>query len=64
MDSAVRSSKPQEIIMRKQFIESTEAATREEAERIAPWAAEIFEVEGGWQAFESMSDADQFQAQA
>jgi len=50
--------------MRKAFIESTEAATREEAEAYAPWAAEIIECDGGWMAFESVSDADTWKAQA
>lgn len=34
------------------------------AEDLAPWAAEIIEVEGGWVAFESVSDAETFAAQA
>lgn len=28
------------------------------AEELAPWAAEIIEVEGGWVAFESVADAE------
>lgn len=34
------------------------------AEALAPWAAEIIEVEGGWVAFESVTDAETFSAQA
>lgn len=47
--------------MRKQFVEG---GTREEAESACPWAAEIIEVEGGWQCFESVTDAESFRAQA
>lgn len=39
--------------MRQIFIE---CETREEAEAQAPWACEIVEVEGGFIAFESMTD--------
>ena len=41
--------------MRQQFIQ---CETREEAEEAAPWAAEIVEVEGGFMAFESITDYD------
>lgn len=40
--------------MRKEFIE---CETREQAEQVAPWAAEIVEAEGGYMAFESVDDA-------
>lgn len=40
------------------------AASREEAESLAPWAAEVIETDGGWIAFESVTDADTFRAQA
>lgn len=62
-DGAVLSCN-REKFMRKEFISEDEAATLEEAEKIAPWAAEIIEVEGGWQAFESVTDADTWKAQA
>jgi hypothetical protein len=39
--------------MRQEFVE---VATIQEAQAAAPWAAEIVEVEGGFQAFESMAD--------
>ena len=38
------------------------AETREEAERLAPWAAVILEVPGGWMAFESVADAARWEA--
>lgn len=47
--------------MRQQFIE---CETREEAEEAAPWAAEIVEVEGGFRAFESVSDYETCTKQA
>ena len=34
------------------------------AEALAPWAAEVIEIEGGWVAFESADDAETFSAQA
>jgi len=40
-----------------------EAPTREDAERIAYWAAEIIAVEGGWQCFENVEDARIWQDQ-
>lgn len=46
--------------MRQQFVE---VATREEAEQACPWAAEILEVEGGYQCFESVSDYETAMAQ-
>jgi hypothetical protein len=39
------------------------AANIEGAWKLAPWAAEIVEVEGGWQAFESGTDNDTWAAQ-
>ena len=39
--------------MRTEIIETE---TKQEAEALAPWAAELHEVEGGWMAFESMYD--------
>lgn len=46
--------------MRVQFVG---VETREEAEAECPWAAEIIEVEGGWRCFESVDDAEIWQAQ-
>lgn len=33
------------------------AKSRAEAEGLAPWAAEVVEVDGGWIAYESVEDA-------
>ena len=44
--------------MRTIFILIDEAPTFADAEKLAPWAAEIVEVDGGWKAFESIDDAD------
>lgn len=55
--------------MRQQFIpfEAPEgqdkAATIDEARDVAPWAAEIIEADGGWQAFESAADAETWREQ-
>lgn len=49
--------------MRKTFIEYSEAATREDAENYAFWAAVIIEVSGGWMAFESPAEAEQWETQ-
>lgn len=46
--------------MRTEFIE---VETRDEAEQQAPWAAEIVEVEGGYMAFESVTDYETWDAQ-
>lgn len=46
--------------MRKELIE---CKTRAQAERLAPWAAEIIKVEGGYMAFESVIDADIYRSQ-
>lgn len=37
---------------------------RDAAERLAPWAAELIPCEGGYQAFESVTDATTWQRQA
>jgi hypothetical protein len=53
--------------MRKQFVQ---CETREQAEAACPWAAEIIEVDNGGEegkrfvCFESVTDAETFQAQA
>lgn len=39
--------------MRQEFVE---VSTIEAAQTACPWAAEIVEVEGGFEAFESMDD--------
>ena len=46
--------------MRKEFIE---CKSRAQAERLAPWAAEILKVEGGYMAFESIADAEIWRGQ-
>ena len=38
------------------------AETREEAEKLAPWAVVVLEVPGGWMAFESTEDAARWEA--
>lgn len=43
--------------------ETVEAASREEAFEMCPWAAEVFEVEGGFMCFESMTDAETWEVQ-
>jgi len=43
--------------MRTEFLE---VGTIEAAQAAAPWAAEIVEVDGGFMAFESMADYNQF----
>lgn len=48
------------MTMRKEIVE---VATREEAEKACPWAAVIIQVEGGWICFESVTDAEVWQAQ-
>lgn len=47
--------------MRKQFVE---CLTREFAEGVCPWAAEIIEADGGYWCFESPQDAAVWQVQA
>jgi len=46
--------------MRQQLIE---VKTRKEAEQEAPWAAKIVKVEGGYLAFESMTDYETWKNQ-
>ena len=46
--------------MRKEFIQ---ADTRYQAKKAAPWAASIVKVEGGFMAFESVSDAQLWKSQ-
>ena len=46
--------------MRKEFLE---VETLEEAESLAPWAAEIIEADGGYWACESVDDADLYKGQ-
>lgn len=46
--------------MRQTFLQ---VETLAEAETAAPWAAEIVEVEGGFMAFESVTDAQTWKAQ-
>jgi len=41
----------------------TAAMSREEAETIAPWAADLIETDGGWLAFESATDAETWRNQ-
>lgn len=43
--------------MKQQFVRTEEAATEAEVEILCPWAAEIIKCEGGWQVFESVTDA-------
>lgn len=40
------------------------ALTFEEALKAAPWAAEVVVVDGGWKAFESMTDYEQWLRQS
>lgn len=51
------------FIPEKLFIPAQSAPTRQDAESIAPWAAEIISVDGGWMAFKLESDANRWQAQ-
>ena len=44
--------------MKTQFISNDEAQTIDQAYTIAPWACEIIQVEGGYKAFESATDAE------
>lgn len=50
-------------MMRSLFIDLDEAPTRADAEALAPWACAIIEVEGGWHAFESATDAETWEGQ-
>jgi hypothetical protein len=38
--------------------------TQEQAYELAPWAAIVVKVEGGWMAFESMSDYETWSKQS
>jgi hypothetical protein len=49
-----------EIEMRR---ETLNCETHEQAEDLAPWAAIIVQVEGGWMAFESMADYETWSKQ-
>jgi hypothetical protein len=46
--------------MRTEFIECED---QEDAENRAPWAARLVKVEGGWMAFESISDYETWSKQ-
>lgn len=46
--------------MRSQFVE---CKTRKQALAACPWAAVIIKVDGGYQCFESVTDADTFRRQ-
>lgn len=46
--------------MRKEFIQAT---TRRQAVKLAPWAADLIKVDGGYMAFESVGDAETFRGQ-
>ena len=46
--------------MRRELIE---AKTARQARALAPWAAEVIKVEGGYMAFESVEDARIWRAQ-
>lgn len=50
--------------MRQAYFDFAEAPTFADAEALAPWACAILEAEGGWQAFESASDAEIWEGQA
>lgn len=47
--------------MRNEFLQ---VETLEQAQNEAPWAAEMVEAEGGFWAFESVTDAATWKAQA
>lgn len=44
----------------KRSISIDDAPTRSGAEALAPWAAEIVEVDGGWIAFRLADDASRY----
>lgn len=46
--------------MRKEMVD---AKTAKQARKLAPWAAEVIKVEGGYMAFESAEDARIWRAQ-
>lgn len=47
--------------LRKEFLYGCKS--RRQARKLAPWAADYVKVDGGYMAFESMTDADTFRAQ-
>jgi hypothetical protein len=49
--------------MRTSFMDYDEAPTLQDAEALAPWACAVIEAEGGWQAFESATDAEAWSGQ-
>lgn len=53
--------------MRQQFIEMPEATYSakdlKKAHEIAPWAAKVAKVDGGYMAFESITDCDTWRKQ-
>ncbi len=49
--------------MRSEFIPADQAATREDVLNVAPWAARIVPADGGWWAFESVTDFEQWTSQ-
>ena len=48
-------------MMRTQFLDGCES--EQEAYELAPWAAEVIAVEGGYMAFESVTDAETWRNQ-
>jgi hypothetical protein len=46
--------------MRKEFINASSA---KQARKLAPWAAKVVKVEGGYLAFESVADAQTWRRQ-
>ena len=49
--------------MRTSFMDYNEASTLSDAEALAPWACAVIEVDGGWHAFESATDAEMWERQ-
>jgi hypothetical protein len=49
--------------MRQEFIRCEDAATEDDALKLALWAVIAIECEGGWQCFESWNDAERWEAQ-
>lgn len=47
--------------MRQQFLEGCKSA--KEARKLAPWAAVVIKVDGGYRAFESTTDAETWRRQ-
>ncbi len=46
--------------MRTEFLQ---AATAAQARKLAPWAAKVVKVDGGYMAFESIADYEMWKAQ-